>query len=341
MRVRRADLDFERERLAGALHVTNGDVTGDLLGETGLARHVLPWRDVLHEGPVPAGTDEAELRRIRARFLAGEDTGGVEGILAGLVARDRTLEGACGGEYVLWFEADLYDQLQIVQVLARLASLGVAPERIILVCVGEYPGVDRFAGLGQLGPGQLAGLLLTAAVPLTAAALNLATAAWSALRAGEPGELGEIAAARSAELRFLGEAFDRLSREYPSSRDGLSLTERRILAAAATASAPTAGAVFARASAREPRPFLGDVFCFRLIARLARAPVPLLETDPAGVPVTANTRLRPTAAGGEVLRGDADFVDLNGIDRWIGGVHLQGDRSPWRWDEGTESIIPG
>ena len=30
------------------------------------------------------------------------------------------------GEYVLWFEADLYDQLQILQILARLDDLGAA-----------------------------------------------------------------------------------------------------------------------------------------------------------------------------------------------------------------------
>ena len=27
------------------------------------------------------------------------------------------------------------------------------------------------------------------------------------------------------------------------------------------------------------------------------------------------------------------------IDRWIGGVHLQGHHVPWRWDDGTETII--
>ena len=39
------------EWMTAALHVSNGDST-DLLG-TGLARHVLYWRDSLHEGPVP------------------------------------------------------------------------------------------------------------------------------------------------------------------------------------------------------------------------------------------------------------------------------------------------
>jgi hypothetical protein len=34
-------------------------------------------------------------------------------------------------------------------------------------------------------------------------------------------------------------------------------------------------------------------------------------------------------------------VALNGIDRWIGGVHLTGQRSAWRWDDGTEAVVPG
>ena len=49
--------------------------------------------------------------------------------------------------------------------------------------------------------------------------------------------------------------------------------------------------------------------------------------------------MRLTAAGRRVLQGDADHVALNGIHRWIGGVHLAGPDSPWRWDEGTESIV--
>jgi len=35
-----------------------------------------------------------------------------------------------------------------------------------------------------------------------------------------------------------------------------------------------------------------------------------------------------------------DHVGLNGVDRWIGGVHLTGRAVRWRWDEGTESIAP-
>jgi hypothetical protein len=320
------------------LHVTNGDITVDLLRRAGLAEQALAWADVLHEGPVPAGLDDDGLRRVRAEFIAGADGVDAVAVRRRFEARDRALAANRGGEYVLWFEADLYDQLQIAQILAMLGKLGVAPGRVTLVCIGEYPGIAHFGGLGQLEPGQLPGLL-DVATPLTAEALDLGAAAWAALRAADPGGLGGIAARRSPELRFLAEAFDRLGREYPSTRDGLSLTERRILAAVADGGG-SAGEVHARVGAREARPYLADLFCFRIVARLAGAPVPLLAADPPSE-VTAGTRLRPTDAGLRVLRGEADHVALNGLDRWVGGVHLAGRDSPWRWDEGTESIVRG
>ena len=324
------------DRMAAALHVSNGDAT-DLLG-TGLASRVLYWRDALHEGPVPA-VGPAELRRIRVEFLtrAGADARG-EGT-AMFAERDRSLEAARDGEYVLWFEADLYDQLQIIQILARLTELGVPAERITLICIGEHAGIARFGGLGELTADQLRNLPATdACARLTPAAMQLAVRAWDAFRAPAPDGLAAIAGTRSGDLRFLGEAFDRLSREYPATRDGLSLAERRVLAAVA-AGAPDAGTAFVRAAAREIRPYLGDTWCFAMMDRMVQARVPLLHAVPSGRPVERGTPLRLTDTGARVLAGDADHVTLNGIDRWIGGVHLHGPNARWRWDDSTETLI--
>jgi hypothetical protein len=49
-----------------------------------------------------------------------------------------------------------------------------------------------------------------------------------------------------------------------------------------------------------------------------------------------------TVPGGSCPASDpsrSGQVAVNGIDRWIGGVHLQGHHVPWRWDDGTETII--
>ena len=321
--------------MGSALHVSNGEATD--LSALGLARPVLYWRDVLHDGPVPAVPPD-DLRRIRVEFLAeAHSIDHAEGMRL-FAERDRTLEDNRDGEYVLWFEADLYDQLQIIQILARLSDLGVPAPRITLICIGEHPGIARFGGLGELSAEQLRALPDTdACARLTPAALHLARQAWDAFTAPTPDGLGRIASTRSSELRFLGEAFDRLSREYPSTRDGLSLTERRVLAAVADGS-PDAGTAFVRAAERETRPYLGDTSCYLVIDRLAGAPIPLLDAEPGGRALNRSTRLRLTDSGERVLAGEADHVGLNGVDRWIGGVHLLGHDVPWRWNEGTETI---
>src|SRR5262245_50082733 len=328
--------DSPRDWMPDALHISNGDAT-DVPG-TGLAQRVVYWRDALHEGPVP-DVAPAELRKIRAECLADSDGLARADVVSQFAKRDEALEVNSGGEYVLWFEADMYDQLQITEILARLASLGVPAERITLICIGEHAGIARFGGLGELTAEQLRELPHTnACARLTPAALELATRAWAAFRAPAPEGLGAIAAARLGELRFLGEAFDRLSREYPATRDGLSLTERRVLAAVADG-APDAGTAFVRAGARETRPFLGDSTCFGRMDRMAEGPHPLLRLDPPGRPVAQATGVRLTATGVRVLAGEADQIARNGIDRWIGGVHLQGHHVPWRWDDGTETIV--
>ena len=269
------------------LHVTNGDMTVPALRETVLGE-VMAWRDVLHEGPVPAVPD-VELRRIRADFLGGVGAGDV-GTLAEFTARDRMLEDFSDGEYVLWFEADLYDQLQLIQILAKLGELAVAPSRITLVCIGEHVGIAHFGGLGDLDAERLGRLPAIAAQTMTASSLAHAAQAWHVFRATDPSGLGEIAAHPSSELRFVAEAFDRLSREYPSTRDGLALTERRILAAIAGGTT-TAGAAFARAAAKEARPFLGDSWCFDRMTRFARAATPLLAARRDDTTVRTDTEL--------------------------------------------------
>jgi hypothetical protein len=125
---------------------------------------------------------------------------------------------------------------------------------------------------------------------------------------------------------------------HVATRDGLSLTERRVLAAVADG-VPDAGTAFVRAGARETRPYMGDTTCLGRMDQMAAGPHPLLRLDPPGRPVEGTTGVRLTDTGARVLAGQADQIGLNGIDRWIGGVHLHGHQVPWRWDDGTETII--
>jgi DNA-binding transcriptional MerR regulator len=329
------------------LHITNGESAGNTLRQTALGGAVLPWQDVLHDGPVPALPRQA-LLRTRARFLADCGWGREQALLSSLRRRDQQLLEALRDDLqvVLWFEHDLYDQLQLLDVLALAHTEEAAPE---LIVVGSSPGKPSFAGLGELTASELE-TLWPSRRRATPAALQAAARAWAALQGPVPTTLAEWASRDTAELPFLAPALRRLLEELPAPADGLSGTERRALEAVA-AGAHTPPAAFVREQQLEEAPFLGDAWFYRALSVLGQGETRLLETDdgrplPPPPPLSdsqhfARLQLRLTSAGERTLRGEADRVELLGIDRWIGGTHITPDNT-WRWDTTELKLVrPG
>jgi hypothetical protein len=342
------------------LHITNGDHAGDKLRRF-VDGPLIVTADVLHEGPCVPVDGEA-WHEMRAGFLAssfGLDAGQVR---ASLAESDRAIQAASqrGDRIVLWFEHDLFDQLQIIRTLDLIArapwdrpiagasGTGLHPS-VSLICIDRFPGVERFVGLGQLTEEQLATLTGTGTT-VTTGHFGLATDAWGAFRSADPRELLQVAEQLSAAhgpvseggpaLPFLGDALLRLLAEYPSVSNGLSRTEALALTALRDRPA-AAGELFDTTQCSEARPFLGDSTFFDILARMAAARVPLVTIEGAADRgKRRGQRVAITAAGREVLAGRADHVRLNGIDVWRGGVHLSGSRhSPWRWDGERETLV--
>jgi hypothetical protein len=47
-----------------------------------------------------------------------------------------------------------------------------------------------------------------------------------------------------------------------------------------------------------------------------------------------------TEEGQNALVGQADWIkSKSGIDRWLGGVHLQGQEAAWRWDTRLATLV--
>jgi uncharacterized protein DUF1835 len=319
------------------LHVTNGESAADTLRQTALGGAFLAWQDTLHEGPVPALARQ-ELLQTRARFLADCGWGSHRSLLASLERRDRQLLEALRDDIqvVLWFEHDLHDQLQLLDLLTLAHAEGAAPE---LIVIGSFPGKPSFAGLGELRADELETLW-----PLRRGAepdqLETAASAWEAFRAPEPRLLAGWATREDPRLPFLAPALRRLLEELPSAANGLSRTERHVLQTVA-AGAQSPAATFVAAQRLEEAPFLGDSWFYRALSSLGQGETRLVETgDGAPLPPPpplgdgrhfARLRLQLTEPGERILRGDADRVELLGIDRWIGGTHVTPD-NVWRWD---------
>jgi hypothetical protein len=311
------------------LHITNGDAAAaGIRRATG--EEVLAWRDVLHDGPVPA-VDDAALRRARAEFIAARGWGDMEAVHRDLEHRDATVRAAvCSRPIVLWFEPDLYDQLQLLQVLDLLArTAGDRDAEMTLVQPPTY--------LGGLTPDEFAGLR-RAGTAVTAAHFELARRAWDAFRAPSPERWQAFAAPEDYPLEFLAAAVRRHLEEYPAVASGLARSESQLLRTAADGPIAMSRA-FREAQHMEEWTYLGDASFVEMVRELARAPHPLLRLTPAlegalhRLPLDRAAWEEPiavTAEGSAVLAGDLDRVALRGIDRWLGGVHLL-DYSPWRW----------
>jgi len=320
------------------LHVTNGESAGNTLRQTGLGGAVLTWQDVLHEGPVP-DEPRSRLRDTRAAFLSACGWGSRRAIAAALARRDEQLVDALAGgrRVVLWFEHDLYDQLQLLDALALAAASAVDIEHLELVVVNTFLGPLTAEELESLWPQRR---------PATDEMLASATAAWAALRAPEPVRLAELARREDPALPFVPPALRRLLEELPGVRDGLSATERRTLEAFAAGAATPAEAFRASQSA-EPAAFLGDTWFFRTLAALGQGDSRLVETTrgrplpqppPLGAAPFARIGVRLTPAGRRVLAGEDDRVALLGVDRWIGGTRVVPGRV-WRWDADAGSLV--
>jgi hypothetical protein len=314
------------------LHIVNGDSTRAGLERSSVPGTFCSWSDVLHEGPVPAGTSPEEWRRIRVAYLVSQGYGPATEVEGQYAREDAAVDRwRDHDEVVLWFEHDLYDQLILIKHLARFGAQGandLSRPRLSLVCDDTY--------LGPLKPEQFPPLYAMRE-PVTSAQIDLATRAWAAFCADEPRGLLPFAATPSRELPYLPGALRRHLEEFPSAENGLSRSEQGILRILSEHDR-SPEEVFAALTATEERIFMGDATFWTVVRRLNTGPHPLVTLDVRQRPgrLPAGT-LRITDTGRDVLAGRADQIALNGIDRWAGGVHLRSPRC-WRWDGATLTI---
>jgi hypothetical protein len=228
--------------VAEALHVANGHCTTRLIeqarlpGRTSIWAEALPphdaksasWGPRLHEGPI-ADVDDAELVRMRAAEIADGLGGRVEDIEADLKSWRAAVDADHEyDELVLWFEHDLFDQLNLIQLLARIGRDRPVRKPVSLVSIDAYPGRQAFKGLGELGPDDIA-KLFTQRRRVTREQFAVAARAWDAFRSQHRRRLEELLHEDLSALPFLARALRRYLDEAPAEPGGLTRSERRLL----------------------------------------------------------------------------------------------------------------
>jgi hypothetical protein len=312
------------------------------MSEARVVGDILPWRDVLHDGPVPGGLSLAQLGPVRARFLSQVGWDDEARLLNSFKARDDVVERY--EEYesvVLWFEWDLYDQLQLLQLLDFFAGkLGTRerPLRLEMVSLAGY--------LGALPPEQFHELYAERE-SVNVAMLSLGQKAWRAVTSSDPRDVEALLTTDTSALPFVSGALTRFLEELPWMSDGLSRAERQLIEGIA-GGASKFGDVFQYATDREERIYCGDASAALYLQRLARGLSPVVSFQSNGDAPNAgaaagsrgflDAELSLTDIGRKVLGGESDWIELGGSDRWLGGVHLDGMNATWRWDSANGTV---
>jgi hypothetical protein len=320
------------------LHIHNGDSSADTARLSSMPGEHIAWREALIDGPTPAGVSGAEWRELRARHLTESDAVDAAETERGLGVQEVQLASYSEhDEVILWFEHDLFCQTNLIYLLNWYSERTLGNTKLSLICIGEFPGRQNFRGLGELNPEQLASLF-DGRHEVSEAEKTLAGAAWESYCSPDPNAIQTLLETDTSAMPFLKPALQLHLERFPSVSNGLGRIQNRSLEFIQKGVRNFVD-LFPRFGDSEPIYGLGDSQFWNSLRSMSEAQEPLVSIKGGN---TSDPKLNSadfhqmsfeiTPAGAAVLSEQADFVKLNGIDTWLGGVHLVGKDNIWRWD---------
>jgi len=336
--------------MLNTLHITNGDGTADIIKQSRLEGDTLPWRDTMHYGPFPSELELDDVSMIRAAYFGGDSEEGRLEAERDFTLRNEHLKASARyQEVVLWYEHDLLDQLQILQLLDWFGQHRDQLNKLSIICINQFEGIDPFRGIGQLNCEQMASLF-DDRLPISEEQMSLARRGWEAFRSSNPTDLEAFIQSNNLQsLPFLHKALTRHLLEYPHTSDGLTQTERQILTIIANGTQKP-GQVFNENMGMETALFIGDWASYRIIGELCNREQPLLCCESGEMfyhPLVVNIprdefikqRLKITPLGEQVLSGQRTAIDIIQRDIWLGGAHINTHKSMWMWNTVDQKIV--
>lgn len=318
------------------LHIVNGDCVGDKLKTGNIRGDILVWREIYPIGPVFPDMAVEQRASLRAPYL--EKTLGIsaDSYVAGCEAQEQQLRAFREyDEVVLWFEHDLFDQLMLSYLLHWFSRQALGRTKLNLLCIGDYPGIDVFRGLGQLTTRQLEGLSGTWQ-RIGQPQLEAGSKIWEAYASNDVERHAALLQEDTSALPFAHAALAMHLSRLPSAKNGLGIVEQTTIE-------------LIRQGANNPRKLfqavgkqlhalgMGDLEFWHRLRSLAEQPHALLEIT--GAVDAPDSQVVLTPLGLAVAEGTQDWVALKGMDEWYGGLRLQG-KLPWRWDGGRRQVVP-
>jgi len=214
--------------MSSLLHITNGDSFTQRLGSLKLKGDVITWREMLCEGKTLTNVGSESFWKTRFEFLNKNYKVSKSWFIEKTLKEYRSL---CNhkqqDQIVLWFEYDLFCQVNMLAVISWLKANRKYAE-ISLVCSGKEDDSDKLYALNDLSDGQLLKLYQNKVV-LSQDDIEYADYVWQLYCSDNPMRLENLSDFKNYKFDYLSEAIAAHLRRFPSLKNGLNDMENNIL----------------------------------------------------------------------------------------------------------------
>jgi hypothetical protein len=247
----------------------------------------------------------------------------------------------------LWLGTCVADQLLLPWMVNLFRLAGIPLPDVSIVQFEQLPGRKRPTDI--LGLGMLSPPMVKAHPPARRLSRDNVThlgRIWAALTAPRPDLLLERIADGPAGFPLLKRALRTTLDRFPERRSELSQWDVELLRATAAAGPVVVrviGTVLARSYDVNYQDSPGDWTLFDRLRRLgdARRAEPALRLEPGEPGAYRGWAAHLTKAGEAFLRGERNFVEINGIDEWVAGVHLDSRAGQVWYRDGATIVVAG
>tara|TARA_B100001146_G_C16170915_1_gene430037 strand:+ start:495 stop:1427 length:933 start_codon:yes stop_codon:yes gene_type:complete len=214
--------------MSSLLHITNGDSFTEKLKSLKLKGDIITWREMLCEGKTLTTVGSESFWKTRFEFLNKNYKVSKSWFIEKTLKEYRSL---CNhkqqDEIVLWFEYDLFCQINMIAVLSWLKA-NRKYAQISLVCSGKEDESGKLYSLSELSDEQLL-YLYKNKTELTQDDIEYADYVWQLYCSDNPIRLENLSDFSEFQFEYLPDALHTHLQRFPSIKNGLNSMENNIL----------------------------------------------------------------------------------------------------------------
>ncbi len=210
------------------LHITNGDIFTSRLKSLELKGDIITWREMLCEGKTLCNVGSESFWKTRFEFLNKNYKVSKSWFVEKTLKEYRSL---CNhkqqDQIVLWFEYDLFCQINMLAVLSWLKTHRRHAE-ISLVCSGKEDETNKMYSLNELSDERLKSLYDNK-ITLSQDDIEFADYVWQLYCSDNPMRLENVITHNAFQFKYLSDALKAHLKRYPTIKNGLNVLENKVL----------------------------------------------------------------------------------------------------------------